>query len=265
MTLDGRTMCFPLDGLLVGGVDSILSMVSSRQNFRRAVSHRLRYGTAVTMSSDRESGTGGSAVGSLSTSMSLLERAKLQDPEAWSRLVKLYGPLIYLWCRKAGLAASDTEDIVQDVFTRLVTNLGGFRRDRPGDSFRKWLRTIAANAVRDFFRRRKGRVQAQGGTEFQRQLAETPAPQVDTPGEEEASKVESADGDQAVWVLVNRAMESVRGRVKPHNWQAFCEVMVNDRVVKDVADELGLPAGSVYDAKYRVLRMLRKELSDWLD
>ena len=198
-----------------------------------------------------------------STSTSLLERAKLGDRAAWARLVDLYGPVIYQQCRLTGLSSSDTADIVQEVFVAVLKHLSSFRRDRPGDSFRKWLRTITANAIRDAYRRRKGRPLAQGGSTVQRQLAQIPAASGDAPGEQQPSTAQPADGAEAV--LVNRAMERVRGRVKPHNWQAFCAVVLHGRPVGDVAQELGIPARSVYDAKYRVLRMIREELSDLLE
>ncbi len=36
---------------------------------------------------------------SSSTSTSLLRRVKARDPDAWQRLVNLYGPLVYRWAR----------------------------------------------------------------------------------------------------------------------------------------------------------------------
>ena len=37
-----------------------------------------------------------------SVSSTLLERLKARRPEAWERLVDLYGALVYRWCRWAG-------------------------------------------------------------------------------------------------------------------------------------------------------------------
>src|SRR5262245_60137660 len=51
-----------------------------------------------------------------STSPSLLARVKASDQEAWRRLVHLYGPLIYGWCRRWQLAAEDVADVFQEVF-----------------------------------------------------------------------------------------------------------------------------------------------------
>jgi hypothetical protein len=51
-----------------------------------------------------------------SISSSLLLRARAHDPEAWRRLVRVYGPLIYSWCRRAGLQAADAADVDQEVY-----------------------------------------------------------------------------------------------------------------------------------------------------
>ena len=48
-----------------------------------------------------------------STSSSLLMRVKGRDPDAWQRLVNLYGPLVYRWAREAGLQDSDAADVMQ--------------------------------------------------------------------------------------------------------------------------------------------------------
>ena len=41
----------------------------------------------------------------LSTSTSLLQRLKARDEHGWQRLLTLYGPTVYGWCRRAGLSA----------------------------------------------------------------------------------------------------------------------------------------------------------------
>ena len=45
-----------------------------------------------------ESGEGEHA--STATSRNLIDRVKSGDEAAWDRLVDLYGPLIYRWCRR---------------------------------------------------------------------------------------------------------------------------------------------------------------------
>src|SRR5262245_64154792 len=74
------------------------------------------------------------------TPLSLLQRARANDQQAWDRLTALYRPLVLFWCRQAHCPAAEAEDVAQEVFAAVAAGLGGLRHDRPGDTFRGWLR-----------------------------------------------------------------------------------------------------------------------------
>ena len=187
------------------------------------------------------------------TSLSLLERAKLDDPTAWTRLAKLYGPLVYQWSRRCGLSAEDSADIVQEVFAVLMQRLADFRRERADDSFRGWLWTITRNKVRDGARRASSRVKASGGsaafTSLLELAAESNEPFTDSP---ERSAVE--------WGITARAIELIRPEFAATTWQAFWQATVDGRIAADIAAELGITKHAVHQAKYRVLHRLRAEI-----
>jgi RNA polymerase sigma-70 factor, ECF subfamily len=107
-----------------------------------------------------------------STSSGLLRRVKLQDAEAWRRLVRLYGPLVFLWCRQFGASGEDAADVAQEVWIAVAAKLADFRRDGPQHSFRGWLWTITRNKLRD--RRRDPEPSAAGGSDAQRWLSQVP-------------------------------------------------------------------------------------------
>ena len=111
---------------------------------------------------------------SLSTSKSLLDRAREGDATAWDRLSLLYAPLVFHWCRRCGLREADTADIVQDVFQAVATHLRPFRKQEPADTFRGWLRTITGNKIHDHFRRMAHETDGVGGTDAQHRLAQLP-------------------------------------------------------------------------------------------
>src|ERR1700684_1671587 len=90
---------------------------------------------------------------STATSRSLLGRIQADDPAAWGRLVDLYGPLVFRWCRRWDLPEQEIADVLQDVFQAVSTHIASFRKEKQGDTFRGWLRTIAHNKVRDHFRK----------------------------------------------------------------------------------------------------------------
>ena len=103
---------------------------------------------------------------------------KAHDQDAWQRLVKLYGPLVYQACRRAGLQPTDASGVFQEVFQAVAMHIAGFRRDRPGDTFRGWLLTITQNKIRDHFRRLGTQPEAIGGTDAHRRLLELPGQQL---------------------------------------------------------------------------------------
>ena len=171
-----------------------------------------------------------------STSSSLLGRVKAGEADAWGRLVELYGPTVYRWCRQCGVAADDAADVCQEVFTSVASNVGRFRREQPGDSFRGWLWTITRNKAQDHFRRRAGEANAQGGSGHRDFLAALPAASSQSSGSSEPP------ADRA---LVRRALEAVRKEVEPSSWEAFWRMTVEGHSSAEVARDLGLtPARS---------------------
>jgi RNA polymerase sigma-70 factor (ECF subfamily) len=187
-------------------------------------------------------------------SSSLLGRLRAQDAEAWQRLVDLYGPLVYYWCRQ--LQPEDRADVFQEVFRAVATHISSFRKDRPGDTFRGWLLTITRNKLRDHFRRQQVQVQATGGSDALRQLAQVPGP--------DAEQDDSTDPGQER-ALFLRALRSIEGEFEDRTWQSFWRVMVDGQEPVDVAAALGISRNAVYKARARVLQRLRQELGDVLE
>jgi RNA polymerase sigma-70 factor, ECF subfamily len=189
------------------------------------------------------------------TPLSLLERVRAHDPQAWRQLAQLYQPLILAWCRRDGVHAADAEDVAQEVFAAAAANLERFRRDRPGDTFRGWLRVITRNQVLQLFRRNRGRPRAAGGSDAWQNLQEIADP-LPGPGEEEAVEVDQ---------LYQRALELVRGEFEARTWQAFWLTTVEGRLPADLVSELNMTTNNIRQAKSRVLRRLREQVGDVLD
>jgi len=193
----------------------------------------------------------------LSTSISLLESVKADDVQAWERLVKLYGPSVYRWCRQSGLQSEDAKDVFQEVFGAVALHIADFRRENPGDSFRSWLCTIARNKVRDFFRRRAHRPQAEGGTGAYKRLQQI-AENLPRDGEFPA---ETDDRTR----LVHQAAQLVQAEFENPTWTMFWRAAVRDEKPADVAADFGVSVSAVYQAKSRILRRLRQELDGLID
>jgi RNA polymerase sigma-70 factor (ECF subfamily) len=185
----------------------------------------------------------------------LLDRARTNEPAAWEKLVELYSPLVYHWCRQAGLSQDDTADVFQDVFQSVARNLARFHREKSSDSFRGWLRTITRNKVNDHFRRLRGEAVAAGGSDAQMRIEAVPDPL----GPDDESSEENLTRRQ-----LHQALAWIRGEFEERTWQAFWKVQMEERGTDEVAAELGMTQAAVRKAKYRVLRRLREELKDLL-
>jgi RNA polymerase sigma-70 factor (ECF subfamily) len=188
-------------------------------------------------------------------SSSLLVRVRAQDPRAWERLVCLYAPLVYRWCRDSGLQAADAADVGQDVFGAVARTVGDFRREGPGDSFRAWLRTVTRHKVVDLLRQRQGSAAAEGGSGPLSLLHGVAASSATGPA------VENGEAEETR-LLYRRAMDLIRTDFQEPTWRAFVRVVVDGVSPAEVAAELGLSPNAVYLAKARVLRRLREEFAD---
>jgi RNA polymerase sigma-70 factor (ECF subfamily) len=186
------------------------------------------------------------------TSTTLLQRLRAREPEAWERLCRLYGPLVYRWCRSWGLQDPDAADVVQEVFRSVAVSLDHFQKEAPTDSFQGWLWGITRNKLRDHFRSQETNPAAAGGSDAQRQLLQVP----------EALPSSAANSPQADAMLVQRALALIRVEFEERTWRAFWRSAVDGQAANDIARELGMTARAVRQAKYRVLRRLRQELGD---
>ena len=193
-----------------------------------------------------------------STSSTLLARARANDPAAWNRLVRLYSPLIYYWCREGQLQAADAADVLQDVFHAVSRSLDRFQHDADRGSFRGWLRRITVNKLRDHFRLRAGHPQAEGGSDHHARLTQLPS-------ESAALDPDAASRPDETWLVLRAALEVFKADFEASTWQAFWGVAIETRSPAEVAAELGISVNAVYKAKTRVLSRLRTELRPLVD
>jgi RNA polymerase sigma-70 factor (ECF subfamily) len=192
----------------------------------------------------------------METSASLLGRiANAPTDDDWRRLDDLYRPLLRAWMARAGVQASDVDDMVQDVLVVVVREVAGFERRGKG-TFRGWLRTILANRVKDYFRGQKYRPIATGDSDFQAVLDELQSP------ESALSKQWDHEHDRHVAASL---MERVQGDFDPATWHAFRRHALEGEPAAQVAAALDLSLNSVLLAKSRVLKRMRQELAGFVE
>ncbi len=203
----------------------------------------------------------GEGLGSLgTTSLSLLDRMKAREQDAWERFATLYGHIVLSMCRRAGLQPADRADVFQEVSLAVARHLATFRHDRPGDTFRGWLRSITRTKILDLFRRQARHPRGLGGTSEQYIIRGVADNQTDTDGRDAASvqRWENA-------VLARQAIRLVRDEFEDRTWQAFWRTVADGLSASVAADQLGMSPGAVRVAKSRVLRRIRDELSGLID
>jgi RNA polymerase sigma-70 factor (ECF subfamily) len=185
------------------------------------------------------------------TSLTLLEKVRRKEQAAWDRLVRLYSPVVFHWCKRAGLQPADAEEVGQEVFLAVARAVVTFRRDREGDTFRGWLRTITENKIRDHAPPLGGK--GGGGSGAHERLLHLPAPE--PPASDDVAETS---------ILYLRALELIEASFEANTRRAFWLAIAGWKA-QDIAAELGTSTAAVYIAKSRVLGRLRSEFHDLLD
>lgn len=185
---------------------------------------------------------------------SLIFRLQENEDAAWQELVDLFAPLIFHWCNRLQLDASDSSDVMQEVFAVVAKSIANFKAQRDG-ALRGWLWTITQNKIRDFYRRNRRRANAIGGSTAQIRLNGIADPFGDHSHEEITSENESKR-------LVRRALKLIENDFQPTTWTAFWRAAVEGHDTNWIAQDLGISPNSVRQAKSRVLRRLREQLGD---
>jgi RNA polymerase sigma-70 factor (ECF subfamily) len=186
------------------------------------------------------------------TPRSLLERLRLQpDDASWKRLVDLYTPLLDGWFRRLHAPASDVDDLVQEVLAVVVREMPSFEHNRHTGAFHRWLRTIALNRLKGYWRDRKTdpRVAASEAAACLLEQVADPASDPDQHWEQEHDEH-----------IVRRALELLEPEFTASTWLAFRRQVMDGASPADVAAELGLSVNAVVLAKFRVMQRLRREL-----
>jgi RNA polymerase sigma-70 factor (ECF subfamily) len=167
--------------------------------------------------------------------------------------MRLYGPLVHYWCGRWGVRGADVEDLTQEVFRLALTSLDSFHKDRPGDTFRGWLRGITRHAVLMHFRRLGRQPRASGGSGALAALHEVPDPLTDADEEDPPAQVNH---------LFRRALELVRSEFEDRTWQAFWLTVVGGQSPVELAPTLGVTPAAIRKAKSRVLHRLKEEVGE---
>jgi len=185
-----------------------------------------------------------------STSLSLLDRLRgSPTPDDWSRLVRVYEPLIRGWIRRQGVQEHDAADLTQEVLSSVVREMPRFEYDPARGRFCSWLRTITLNRLRAFWKTQARHTSVTIESGFESKLIELADPN--------SGLSQQWDREHDAHLL-RQAMAAVRTEFKPATWEAFDRVVIQGQPVETAAHELGVTRNVVYIAQSRVLARLRE-------
>ena len=201
------------------------------------------------------------------TRHSLLNRLKgWGDQTSWQDFFDTYWRLIYNVAVKAGLSDTEAQEVVQETVIVVAKNISEFKADPARGSFSAWLMHTTRWRIADQFRKRVR--QASFLTEAGK-AGETPALRSNDTGMTDAiDRVPDPAGVQleAVWTeeweknLVTAALEQVKLQVSPKQYQMFDLHVLQNLPVRDTARTMQVSVASVYMARHRISRLLKKEI-----
>jgi RNA polymerase sigma factor (sigma-70 family) len=189
------------------------------------------------------------------TRYSLLSRLQdWDDQDSWKDFFDTYWRLIYAVARKSGLTETEAQDVVQETIISVAKNIQKFKHDPELGSFKGWLRNLTRWRIADQMRKRT----RLGSEEFAVAGAESS-------GFDVAEVPDSVEAE-SVWEnewrvnLMKVALENVKRRVKEEHYQMFDFYVVKQWPAAKVARTLGVSAGQVYLAKFRLAALIKKEI-----
>jgi len=178
------------------------------------------------------------------------EKTGVRDEAAWTRLFELYAPAIRAFAEERGVGA-EGEDVVQDIFMRLVEVLGGGKVKIGGGAvkFRRYLATLIRNELVSRWRRHQSRG---GGSVVS----------MDDPGADVEPSVDSATAAliDAKWRLARHkaAVEWTLSKtaLSPQSKAVYRAYVIEGRSMGEVAAEFAISRNSVSQIKTRVEHMV---------
>ncbi len=180
----------------------------------------------------------------------LIGRAQRRDPTAFETLVEIYSPRLYGYFYRLSSRREDAEDLLQEVFVRVVRMIGRYEHDNRFDA---WLFRIATNLVRDRVRRQRrspGFETGTGEADEPGRLEEVPDSQVDRPDD----ALETAEQIDRLQRMLKRLPEAEREVILLRHFSQMS--------FKEVAEAMGTPLGTALARAHRGLAKLRQLMED---
>jgi RNA polymerase sigma-70 factor (ECF subfamily) len=192
------------------------------------------------------------------TRASLIGRVKdLGDESGWQEFFDVYWRLIYATALKAGLNDAEAQDVVQETILTVAKAMPGFEYDPARGSFKGWLRKTTHWRIQDYLRRRARDPAAPRARE---EPSGTPTiEQIADPASQQPDAAWEADWQKN---FMEAAIERVRHKVKPRQYQLFDCYVREGWPMREVTRKLGVSMAQVYFAKRKLTGLIRQEVHE---
>lgn len=178
----------------------------------------------------------------------ILDRAKRLDPTAYDELVAIYAPRLYgLMCKLTG-GQQDVEDMVQEVFIRVVKGIERYEHD---GRFESWLFRIATNLARDEIRKRRRTPEI---------VSLADADGVDLPGTGASDRRRSSHQEPCSDLIRAEeiaGIEDAIAELSPPEREVILLRQYSNMSFAAIAEMMGTPVGTALARAHRALAKLR--------
>jgi RNA polymerase sigma factor (sigma-70 family) len=194
--------------------------------------------------------------GVVATRRSLVDRLEnWNDRKHWQEFFDAYWKLIYSAARKSGLTDAEAQEVVQETVITVAKKIGKLRYDPAVGSFKGWLLHITRWRIADQFRKRQP-----GQSQRSASLSDRTTATIERVPDTSAVDLDALWEKEWQNNLMAAAMDRVKKKVDPKQFQIFDCYVRKDWPAQKVAAELSVSVGQVYLARHRVTALLKKEV-----
>jgi RNA polymerase sigma-70 factor (ECF subfamily) len=192
------------------------------------------------------------------TRASLIGRLKhWEDQGSWQEFFDTYWRLIYATARRAGLSEVEAQDVVQETVLTVAKAVPKFEYDPARGSFKNWLCKTTHWRIGDYLRRRERSLRS---TDVREDSSLTPAVErLPDPATLDPAGLWDLDWQKN---LLEAAIERVKGRVKPLQYQLFDCYVVKGWPMRNITEKLHVTMAQVYFAKMKISGLIQKEMRE---
>ena len=192
------------------------------------------------------------------TRKSLIEKLdNWEDHKVWDEFYQTYWRLIFSVAHKAGLTREEAFDVVQETIIAIARQVKKGQYDPRAGSFKAWLLQMTRWRILDVFRARKRQPSLADQGDKDSEHAELA---MDRLSQDKVNVLEKMWDKEWRDNISNAALERVKGRVSPRQFQIFDCYVMKGWGVKKTSEVLGINAAQVYLAKHRVGALVKKEV-----